>query len=226
MEAKNNAEAFDLIVNLVHLKKEITQDVIQLVHKLVTTGILEKPGQYRTGNVSIIRSDVKPPSFQKIIPIMDEYIHQLKKLNLHPIKKAAYIHHQLVKIHPFFDGNGRVARLISNLYLMKKGYPPIIIQKEERKKYYSALKKADHGNLSEFATFIAQAMNASLQYYLSCFIDDERLVPLSDLSKKTRYSQEYLSLRARQGKLDAVKIENIWYASMRALKEYQQKLKK
>ena len=87
------------------------------------------------------------------------------------------------------------------------------------------LNKADLGDLSDFAKFIARAVNESLQYYLSSFIDEERLVTLSKLSKKSDYSQEYLSLRARQGMLDAVKIENIWYSSKRALKDYQKMLK-
>ena len=157
---------------------------------------------------------------------MDEYITNIKKLKLHPIKKSAYIHHELVRIHPFWDGNGRVARLLTNFYLMKKGYPPIVIQKEDRKNYYKSLNKADHGDLSQFATFIARAVNGSLQYYLSSFIEEERLVTLSELSKHSDYSQEYLSLRARQGKIDAVKIENIWYSSNRALKDYLKNVKK
>ena len=60
----------------------------------------------------------------------------------------------------------------------------------------------------------------SLQYYLSVFIDEERLIPLKELAKHSSYSQEYLSLRARQGKLDAVKIDNVWYSSKKSLKDY------
>jgi hypothetical protein len=63
-------------------------------------------------------------------------------------------------------------------------------------------------------------VNETLQYYLSSFVDEERLIPLRELSRSTPYSQEYLSLRARQGKLDAVKIEDVWYSSQRAVKEY------
>ena len=226
IEARNDAEAFDLMIELVNSKKEITQEIIQQLHEFVTKGILKNPGQYRTGNVGITGADIKPPSFLKIVKLMDQYILNIKKLRLHPIKKSAYIHHELVGIHPFWDGNGRVARLLTNFYLMKEGYPPIVIQKEDRKNYYKSLNKADHGDLSDFASFIARAVNESLQYYLSSFIEEERLVSLSELSKKSDYSQEYLSLRARQGKLDAVKIDNIWYSSKRALKDYQKNVKK
>jgi Fic family protein len=226
IEARNDAEAFDLIIELVNSNNKISQEIIQKIHEFVTKAILRNPGKYRTENVTITGSKIRPPSYLKLIKLMDEYIQNIEKLKLHTIKKAAFIHHELVRIHPFIDGNGRVARLITNFYLMNKGYPPIIIQKEDRKNYYKSLNKADLGDLSDFAMFIARAVNESLQYYLSSFIEEERLLPLSDLSKKSDYSQEYLSLRARQGKLDAVKIENVWYSSKRALKDYQKSVKK
>ena len=226
IEARNDAEAFDLMIELVNSKKKISQEIIQKIHEFVTKAILKNPGKYRTENVAITGANIRPPSYLKLVKLMDEYIQNIEKLKLHTIKKAAFIHHELVRIHPFIDGNGRVARLLTNFYLMKKGYPPIIIQKEDRKNYYKSLNKADLGDLSDFAMFIARAVNESLQYYLSSFIEEDRLVPLSDLSKKSDYSQEYLSLRARQGKLDAVKIENVWYSSKKALKDYQKIVKK
>ncbi len=209
IEARNDAEAFDIMMELVNSKKEISQEIIQKIHEFVTRGILKNPGQYRTENVTITGVKIRPPSFLKIVRLIDEYIQNIQKLKLQTIKKAAYIHHEFVRIHPFLDGNGRVARLLTNFYLVRQGYPPIVIQKEDRKNYYKSLNKADHGNLSDFATFIARVVNESIQYYLSSFIDEERLVTLSELSKKSNYSQEYLSLRARQGKLDAVKIDNV-----------------
>jgi len=226
IEARNDAEAFDLMIELVNSKKKISQEIIQQIHEFVTKGILKNPGQYRTENVTITGAKIRPPSYLKIVKLMDEYLQNIEKLKLQSIKKAAFVHHEFVRIHPFIDGNGRVARLITNFYFMKNGYPPIVIQKEDRKKYYRSLNKADLGDLSDFAIFIARAVNESLQYYLSSFIDEERLVLLSELSKKSDYSQEYLSLRARQGKLDAVKIENIWYSSKRALKDYEKSVKK
>lgn len=226
IEAKNDAEAFDLMIELVNSKKKISQEIIQQIHEFLMKGILTKPGQYRTKNVTITGEKIRPPSYLKIVKLMDEYIKNIEKLKLKTIKKAAFIHHEFVRIHPFIDGNGRVARLLTNFYLMKNGYTPIIIQKDDRRKYYKSLNKADIGDLSDFASFIARSVNESLQYYLSSFIDEERLVTLSELSKKSDYSQEYLSLRSRQGKLDAVKNENIWYSSKRALNEYEKSVKK
>ena len=220
VEAKNDAEAFDLMIRLVHSKKQISQEIIQELHALVTKGLLADSGKYRTENVRISGSKTTPPSYLKIVKLMNQYISDNKNLKIHPIKKAAFIHHELVFIHPFLDGNGRVARLITNLYLMNQGYCPIVLKKEDRRKYYQVLQRADDGDLSQFANFIAQAAHESLMYYLSSFVDDEQLVSLKDIAEFAPYSQEYLSLRARQGKLDAVKIENVWFSSKRALKDY------
>jgi Fic family protein len=115
VEAKNDAEAFDLMIKLVHAKKPISQDVIQEIHGIVTKGILEESGKYRTENVRIIGSKTTPPSYSKIVKLMEEYIFNIRELKLHSIKKAAFIHHELVLIHPFLDGNGRISRLITNL---------------------------------------------------------------------------------------------------------------
>ena len=225
IEAQNDAEAFDLMVELVHAKKSISQEIIQQIHEVVTKGILKDAGKYRTENVRITGSKTTPPSYSKIVKLMEDYVQNIRQLKLNPIKKTAFIHHELVRIHPFIDGNGRVARLITNLYLMKQGYPPVILKKEDRHKYYRTLQKADEGDLSSFATFIAKAVNEALMYYLASFIDEERLIPLKDLAEFVPYSQEYLSLRARQGRLDAVKIENVWYSSKRAFKDYSQSVK-
>ena len=108
---------------------------------------------------------------------------------------------------------------------MKEGYPPIVLNKEDRHKYYRVLQRADDGDLSPFAHFIAKAVHETLMYYLSSFVEDERLIPLKEIAAFSPYSQEYLSLRARQGKLDAVKIENVWYSSKHALKDYLKSLK-
>ncbi len=220
IEARNDAEAFDFIVQLVLKKATFSQEVIQQIHDIVTKGLLKDSGKYRTRNVRIIGSSIGPPSFEKIIPLMDDYIRSIKNQSLHPLKKAAIIHHRLVFIHPFFDGNGRVARLATNLFFMQEGFPPMVLKQEQRKIYYHGLHQAVNGNITPLAMFLAKNMNEALQFYLSVFLDDEHLITLKELAQDSPYSQEYLSLRARQGKLDAAKLEQVWYSSTRALKEY------
>jgi len=146
--------------------------------------------------------------------------------NLHPIELATIFHHQITHIHPFFHGNGRTARLAMNILLMQNGYPLVIILKNDRKKYYDVLEKADKGNLESLIKFLAQAVEKSLNIYLNT-IDrsfwKKKLLPLSSLAKKTTYSEKYLNLLARTGKLDAHKEGRNWLSSLEAIIEYKKK---
>ena len=220
LEATNNAKAFDLIEDIAKKKKPIDHVTIQQIHEVVTAGILEEAGKYRSKNVRITGAVRTPPDWSKIVKLMDGLIEKISGSKTHPVETAAYLHHRFVHIHPFIDGNGRVARLLTNLYLIAWGYPAIVLKTEDRGKYYKFLRAADAGNLSTFANFIAKAVDESLAMYLSTYGGIDELLPLKELAKGTPYSQEYLSLRARQGILDAVKTGKAWYSSKRAMEEY------
>jgi Fic family protein len=86
---------------------------------------------------------------------------------VHPIVRAAYLHTEFIKIHPFFDGNGRTARLLMNFELMAAGYPPIVIKKEDRIEYYKHLDYAAKAcDYTSFITFILEIENQTLDFYL------------------------------------------------------------
>ncbi|MBE0524932.1 MAG: Fic family protein [Methanosarcinales archaeon] len=220
LETTNNAKAFDFIESMIGKKKRIDHITIQQIHEIVTSGILEEAGKYRTKNVRITGAIKTPPDWSKVVNLIEELIENIKKSEKNPIEISAYLHHRFVEIHPFIDGNGRVARLLTNLYLIGLGYSPIVIKTEDRKKYYRYLKAADAGNLGPFANFIAKAVDESFTMLLSILGKEEELIPLRTLADGTPYSQEYLSLRARQGALDAVKIGKKWFSSKRAVKQY------
>lgn len=220
LEATNNAQGYDLIVRLAHEQALISHVSIQQIHEVVTRGILESAGRYRTRNVRITGAVRSPPDWKNIIRDMDELIAVSKESDRPVIDMTAYFHHRFAAIHPFIDGNGRVARLLGNLYLIQHGYPPIVLNQKNRQHYYRALREADNGDLSVFITFIARAVNESLSHYLTIAGGKETLVPLLELAKVSPYSQEYLSLAARKGLLDATKINDTWHATRQALDEY------
>ena len=87
--------------------------------------------------------------------------------NYNPIIKASLLHGELVKIHPFVDGNGRCARLILNMVLMKNGYVPIVIKKEDRLHYYETLDKAHISNdYTDFIKLVSKLEEEMLDRYL------------------------------------------------------------
>ena len=83
--------------------------------------------------------------------------------------RAARFHHRFVYIHPFTDGNGRTARLLMNLILIRHGYPPAIIKADPQRRiaYLDALEQASvEGDLGPFELVVAEAVNESLERYL------------------------------------------------------------
>lgn len=85
---------------------------------------------------------------------------------LHPVVYAAAFHHRFVSIHPFPDGNGRMARLLMNLVLMRAGYVPAVVRQEAREAYYGVLAQADGGELAPFTAFIAEELAATMTLFL------------------------------------------------------------
>jgi Fic family protein len=225
LEARNTAEAFDFTGMLADGDKGIDHEAIQELHSLVKRGISHDAGKYRTLNVRI-QGAIKPtPDFGKVPRLMEEYVKEIQTFK-DPLAGAVFVHYRFVAIHPFSDGNGRIARLLTNLYLMGHGYPPTVLPVRDRQRYYRVLRDADNGNLQSFTDFIARSIDHSLTLYLACLGGEYELLPLSALAKFTKYSQEYLSLRARQGILEAVKMDGKWYSTKRAIKVYIRAYKK
>ncbi len=225
-EAKNHEKAIAHLELLIQQKSNITEDHIFQLHTLVLDGIEEDfTGRYRNGQVRIMGANFIPPSGHKIPELMTDFVEQVvkKQSQENDLELAAFIHHRFVWIHPFFDGNGRTARLLMNLWLMQEGYPPAVILRNDRKKYYDALNQANNGNYGKLKLLIGQALERSLDLYLSAFeiqTDSESYRPLSEIAPETPYSAEYLGLLARRGLIDAYKEGRNWVSSKKAIEEY------
>jgi Fic family protein len=231
LEAKNHHDAIQYLYDLIeHDKRQtMSERMIRSLQQLVIKDIEDQEsGQYRKSNVMITGSSHRPPEAYEVPKLMEELLTWVKKnqSKMHPVELAALAHHRLVHIHPFTDGNGRTARLFMNLTLMQKGYPMVILLKNDRQKYYRALDRADRGDKTDIEKLIAQAVERSMNIYLKVIKSgtskNERLVRLSGLTKKSGFSEKYLNLLARSGKLDAHKEGRVWLSSQKALEIYLQ----
>ena len=229
LEVKNHSEALNYLYEIVDGSKNIqlSNKLIRDIHALVVrTEDHAQPGSYRTTEVRISGSQHIPTPGYQVSSEMNNFIEKFsKKSQLHPIEHAALLHHVFVSIHPFLDGNGRTGRLLMNISLMRKGYPLVILLKNDRKKYYRLLEKGRANDMNSFVNFIAQAVERSLDLYLSAIETSSpitTLKPLSQLSPQTAYSAEYLSLLARRGQLVAHKKGRVWYSSPKAVEDYVQ----
>ncbi|KLE08160.1 cell division protein Fic [Aliarcobacter butzleri L355] len=141
-EAINHKDAILFMEDLAQKEDRLSEYSIKQIHSLILKNIDdENKGKYRTTNVIISGAEHKPPQSFEVQSQMQEFI---KKYNenitkLHPIELASFIHIEFVKIHPFVDGNGRTSRLLMNLELIKAGFPPVVIELEDRLEYYKAL---------------------------------------------------------------------------------------
>jgi len=167
-EAIGHANAFDEIINLAK-NEYFTQDDIKFLHKLFYTKIdSEKAGQYRTTQVIITGSDVEFPKPENLDFAMQEFIDKLPELKrtLHPVEYASMVHIIFVNIHPFIDGNGRVARLLMNLALLQSGYNIVSIPPVVRSDYIRALQDSNKNNFTPFINFISEMTLESQKEYL------------------------------------------------------------
>ncbi|WP_229768652.1 Fic family protein [Tissierella pigra] len=156
-EVLDHAKAYDYMFILLGNKEIIEKDILYL-HKLFYQNIEEKfAGRYRDIPVFITGSSysvTKVENIQSEIEDLCKWIITERK-NYHPVEFAAILHKKFVFIHPFKDGNGRVARLLMNTALIQNGYLPALIPPILQTEYISLLEKA-HEDDSLFINFIIE----------------------------------------------------------------------
>lgn len=230
LEAKGHTEALEYLYDIVSKGNQnplLTERLIREFNEIVMRDIdREWAGKYRNSNVIIGGASHTPPEAFEVPQLMHELVSWVNSVgpNLHPVELAAVFHHRLVYIHPFFDGNGRTTRLAMNVVLLQAGFPLVVILKNDRRRYYRLLGEADKGKTTLFSTFIAQAVQRSLDIYLKVLTPTkeykEKFITLAELAKNSSFSPKYLNLLTRTGKLEAHKEGRNWLSSKEALKRY------
>jgi Fic family protein len=169
-EATNHRDAIVYVEEIVAKNEALSEWQIRNIHALVLKSIDDREaGRYRQENVVIAGASTTPPDFLHVPEEMLRLIAWYESAGaMHPVVRAAELHTRFVKIHPFVDGNGRTGRLLLNFELMKAGYPPAIIQKEDRLAYYDALDEACvSGVYDGICRLVANSVLRSLTTYLN-----------------------------------------------------------
>jgi len=170
-EAVGHAEAYNHLYTLAS-STELREEDVKKLHHLFYYRIDEKyAGAYRDIKVIITGSRYTFPEPQLVAHLMKEFIIKTQEMRkrYHPVEYAARIHKDFVFIHPFIDGNGRVARLIMNLMLMQYHYTIAIIPPIMRGEYLGSLEKA-HTNDKEFIELIARMVKETQKDYIRLFL--------------------------------------------------------
>jgi Fic family protein len=208
---------------------KISEQIIKKLHRILTDKILvnEQTGEYRTKQVIIKNSATGEVTFRPPPPIevpflMREFIYWLNrddKDKLHPVLKAGIAHHELVRIHPFLDGNGRVSRVLATLILFLGGYDirRFFSLEEYYDKdaitYYKNLQKASAGDLSSWLEYFT--FGAGIEFEKV----KEKILKLSkDVKLKEKFGGQQIYLTERQMKMIEY-IQEIGYIQNQTFKD-------
>lgn len=108
-----------------------------------------------------------PEQVKSAMSDLIDWYRKKEKEGEHPIVMAATFHYRFVRIHPFDDGNGRMARLLMNMILIKHGYAVAVVPREERDQYINTLEQADKSeDLAEFIAYVAHCCKYALNLHL------------------------------------------------------------
>ena len=188
LDARNHADAIGYLMEVIQDKRPITTSLMKELNALLMKGVestpaidqqgrkMDKsaaPGEYKKLPNHVLQPDGTIHKYVDPIHVSDEMEELIDWINdqvgkRDPIIVAAIAHYNFVRIHPFDDGNGRGARILMNLVLMKEGLIPAVIEMKQRRFYINFLRKADSGSLQEFIIFISWSLRSTL----ASIIDD------------------------------------------------------
>ncbi len=174
---RDHEEVIDGLFDFITNRRPLSAFYIKEIHQALTRNQHTAQGRDSHGRITevpLIKGDWKkwPNNPTRSDGLVHEYcppeqvvseIDRLIALHLNHVQhrvspeiEAAWLHHRFTQIHPFQDGNGRVVRALASLVLLRAGWFPLVIQREQREHYIDALEKADHGNLQPFVELIVK----------------------------------------------------------------------
>jgi len=222
LEVTHHEAAMEYILDRVYKRKNELVDILHL-HSIILDRIgPDNAGRLRTGRIFISGTTHIPPEPSAVPSLMEEFMIGMDRKGAIPVEEAAMMHMSFIDIHPFVDGNGRCARLLLNLLLMRNGYPPILIKKVDRRRYIDTIVASRSRNVhGPFVDYIGRCMVQALDRWLDAFSSDPRdLITLKEAARTTPYSAEYLSLLARKGRIPATKVGRTWMISTTDMERY------
>lgn len=219
IDIKGHDEAVKLLFSLIEQQDAtpLNESFIRELHKIAlvepyrspsqtmdgtpTTKLIQ-PGQYKTqpnhvrtstGAIHYYASPEETPA--KMGDLVAWYRLQADRGELHPLLLAAAFHYRFVAIHPFDDGNGRLARLLMNFILMRHDFPPIVIPLGKKEQYLRSLEQADTGDLELFTILIGEELLNSLNLLIRA-AKGENIEEADDLDKKLTLLQRKLAAKS------------------------------
>lgn len=222
LEIQGHDEAVKWVDEILKQKRPLTENFIRELHKVILKEAYEvdaitpdgKPtkkliqiGDYKktpnhvltkTGEIFRFAEPEETPAM--VNDLMEFYKVHTASTETNFVWLAAMFHYKFIRIHPFDDGNGRIARILMNFILMQHGFPPVIIKTNDKPQYIAALQKADVGDLESFVAYIGEQLIQSLELMIKG-AKGESIEDTEDLDKK---------IALLKNKIDNIKtVENV-----------------
>ena len=241
LEIKGHNEAIHWIEEVIRQERPLTENFIRELHQL----LLKEPyqvdaitpdgqptkrwiqiGGYKTttnhvktvtGEIFYFATPEETPA--KMHDLLEWYRSELTSKTLEPPVLAALFHYQFIRIHPFDDGNGRIARILMNFILLQHRLPPVIIKTGEKEAYFSALRQADGDNLEAFVNYIGEQLIHSLDLMIKG-AEGGNMEEESDLDKKIALLKARLNQKEEvQSKKSLEVVQDLFRQSLKPLFE-------
>jgi Fic family protein len=175
-EARNLGEAVDKITAWVDAGDSChhPERVLEIHATLLREIDDQWAGRYRDKRVMIQGAKQQPPDATLVKPLMERMLERLANpADTSAVITATWAHWAIARMHPFFDGNGRMARLWQDLVLGQGGLTCAIIRPEDRTDYLAALAQADEGDFNPLIQMVAQRVSKSFDKYDAAIREDE-----------------------------------------------------
>ncbi len=210
-EAKNLARVVSYI-DKKSKEKELTLDVILLLHKMLISNIRDDiAGRFRIDKEYVkIGNHIAPPPkevIERLEKMLEDYNANSRE---HIIKRIAKLHLAFEYTHPFIDGNGRIGRAINNYLLIREGFVPINIKFIDRKKYYEAFNEFDKSGATSIMEEIVGKALANSYHKRLAYLEEKKIITLIEYVKNKKFSHSNLINKANRQTIEAFLEKGIW----------------
>ncbi|MEA2042244.1 MAG: Fic family protein [Bacteroidota bacterium] len=235
---KSHFEAMDFVFDLVKNNRPLTKSFILELHQLIlqqqdytiginslgeTVKIKLLKGKFKEHPNNPKRDDGDDETIYEYCPPIhvDSEIDNLLKIyekhekdKTHPLVIASWFHHAFTQIHPFQDGNGRIARLLTSLILVKNRLFPLNILRTEKPEYITALENADNNLPDDLVKFFSKIQRRNIESALNIQAQPESLKEVAEIFREKVELLSTKQREKREKKLDKNRqllFENIFY---------------
>ncbi len=196
-------EAIDFIFDVVKNERPISKSFILQLHQLITKNqdyseaidtlgrqvrVPLLKGKFKENENNPRRSDgtkfvyCPPIHVENEVDNLIKIYTELEEKSTSPIIISAWFHHAFSIIHPFQDGNGRIARLLSSLILIKHGLFPFTVKRNEKKKYIDSLELADENKPNELVVFFSEVQKRNIETVLNLKMESVSTSSITDIA--------------------------------------------